>query len=211
MDVVIGGLLTLAGALIGAAFAGHVARTERDVVALAEKRRAYGVFLGALFAAVGQLREMPALTPFQEAVIAVSKAVQGEARHYVQSQRGVQRTFGDRPRALADSVAAAYAHLLVLGLPADVQAAADEGLAYVERLAENLGDETIKVEWPSVHRRLVGAAAGLQNPGGSGSRSGPTRTTPDVADRPPTRDERPTRRLSRRLPELSSSARTVSR
>lgn len=122
-------------------------------------RDAFGVYLGALYPAVAELRELPDVGS-PSAVARLQDRIRGETATFIVSRRGERATFGDRPRELAQGVALAIAGLQVLPLPVEVRAAVDAANGYLERLSEHRNTE-IKAEWAKIHSQLADAASVL--------------------------------------------------
>lgn len=155
--IAVGG--TLAGAVVGVCGSLVISNRQRANSINDGMRDAFGVYLGALYPAVAELRDMPdAGRP--SAVARLQDRIRGETATFVVTRRGERATFGDRPRELAHRVAAAIADLQVLPLPADVRVAVDAANDYLERLGEHRNPK-IKAEWADIHRQLAAAASVL--------------------------------------------------
>jgi hypothetical protein len=142
--------ITVAGPLagIGLGYLGsaRIAQKARDAERERELRRALGRYLGALYSFVGELRDMPAVESgwFGQLI----DRLRGEAATYVISRRGIQTNFGNRPFAVSDRLADAFAQLQVLELP--------PGMEEAERLADQRTPK-VKAEWSEVYARLHSA------------------------------------------------------
>jgi hypothetical protein len=147
---------TLAGASIGVGGTLIVSRRERQHALNARMRDAFGVFLGALYPAVADLRELPDIDGLPKSVTVINH-LRGERATYVATRRREREIFGDALRDRAHRVAIAVAELQVLPLPDQAREAVETGLDYLERLGRRRTPE-LKAEWTEIHAQLASAA-----------------------------------------------------
>jgi hypothetical protein len=155
MDAATAGLIgAFGGALVGLLGAWTIDRAQTRRTAQLERRRAFGHFLGALYSAVGEFRDMPpdragGLFEKLDSVLTTDQLA------WVQARRGIARTspelFGRLDRLLLS-----VAQLQVLDLPIEVSAAVDDATRYVEQLAATRTTAQ-KEEWWAVRERLLDA------------------------------------------------------
>jgi hypothetical protein len=153
MDATTAGLVgAFGGAAIGLSGALIIDRLQSHRSLRVERRRAFGGYLGALYSAVGEFRDMPSnreggLFEKLDSVLTTEQAA------WVRGRQGIAKTspqlFGRVDRLLA-----AQALLQVLDIPRDVMDRVDEATAYVERLAENRTPER-REEWWDIRERLL--------------------------------------------------------
>jgi hypothetical protein len=165
MDALVGECVavagTLAGAVVGVAGAARISRRTRREALNDRMRDAFGVYLGALYPAVADLRELPDVNGLPMLDQAVNR-VRGEKATFIASRRRERQIFGDGMRNRAHSVGVAVAGLQVLPLPPPVRDAVDVANDYVERLGERRTD-ALKAEWTEIHEKLVAAAELLRS------------------------------------------------
>jgi len=119
-------------------------------------RDAFGVFLGAMYQAVADLRELPDINELPIAAKAYNK-LRGEPATFVANRRREREVFGDVLRDRAHRVAVAFAELQLLPLPSDAREAVDTSMEYLERLSQRRTPE-LKAEWSVIHAELAAAA-----------------------------------------------------
>lgn len=170
MDAVVGECVavagTLAGAAVGVAGAANISRRAREDAFSDRMRDAFGDYLGALYTAVADLRELPDVERIPMLDQAVSR-LRGEKAAFIATRRREQQVFGDAMRNRAHALGLALAGLQILPLPSSVRDAVDEANDYVERLAARRTDD-IKEEWSEVHEKLMVAAELLRTQKQSG-------------------------------------------
>jgi hypothetical protein len=137
-----------------------IARRERRYSLNARMRDAFGVFLGALYPAVADLRELPDVDGLPKLAEGYNR-LRGERATFVANRRREREIFGDVLRDRAHRVAIAVADLQVLPLPQEAREAVDKSIDYLERLGERRTPE-LKAEWSVIHAQLAGAAALLR-------------------------------------------------
>lgn len=125
-------------------------------------RDSFGVFLGAIYPAVAELRELPDVNGLPAVDKAYNK-IRGERATYVAGRRRERQIFGDGLRDRSHRVAIAVADLQVLPLPQQARDAVDASLNYLERLSERR-TAALKAEWSTVHADLARAAELLRSP-----------------------------------------------
>lgn len=152
---------TLAGASIGVGGSLVVSRRERRHAVNTRMRDAFGVFLGALYPAVSELRELPDVDGIPKSAEVINR-IRGEKATYVAIRRREREIFGDGLRSRHQAIAIAVADLQVLPLPSDARAAVDVSLNYLERLTQRRTPE-LKAEWTVIHAKLASAAETLRS------------------------------------------------
>jgi hypothetical protein len=150
---------TLGGTGLGYRGALAIHRRDRTSALQDRIRSALAEYLGALYASVGELRDLPPSKPLNRLYQAINE-LRGEQATWLARRRAEYRLTGDRYRDVAARQVAAAAQLQVLPIPPDLRAAVDAANNYVERLAENRSPELI-AEWPGIHARLMDAAKSL--------------------------------------------------
>lgn len=118
-------------------------------------RHAFASYLGALYPAVAELRELPPARR-SPANATILDRVRGNESTFLAARRRERAVFGDRPRQVADRVASALASLQVMALPSEVRAACEAAAAYIERLAGQRSSE-VSAEWPAIYEQLQAA------------------------------------------------------
>ncbi len=119
-------------------------------------RDAFGVFLGAVYPAVAELREVPDVDGIPKLDQAYNR-LRGEKATFIAVRRRERQIFGDGLRLRAQRVAIAVADLQVLPLPRPVREAVDAANDYLERLSQRRTPE-LKSEWEQIHKQLMAAA-----------------------------------------------------
>lgn len=152
---------TLAGAALGVAGAARISRAARREALNDRMRDAFGIYLGALYPAVADLRELPDVEGLPVLDQAVNR-LRGEKATFIASRRRERQIFGDGMRNRAHGVGVALAGLQVLPLPMPVRSAVDVANDYLERLGERR-TEDLKAEWTEVHKKLMAAAELLRS------------------------------------------------
>lgn len=152
----IGVVGTLAGTGLGFTGAFFISRSERQHAVQRERCRAFATYLGVLYPAVAELRDLPSVRQAAPPTTILDR-LRGEEVTFVAARRRERAVFGDRPRELAERVAIALASLQVMALPAEVRAACDAAADYIERLAAQRSPE-INAEWSTIYAQLHAAA-----------------------------------------------------
>jgi hypothetical protein len=147
---------TLAGACVGVGGTVVIARRERQHLLNVRMRDAFGVFLGAMYPAVADLRELPDVNDLPIAAKAYNK-LRGEPATFVANRQREREVFGDVLRDRAHRVAIAFAELQVLPLPREAREAIDTTMEYLERLSKRRTPE-LKAEWTVIYELLASAA-----------------------------------------------------
>lgn len=155
MDAALAGLIgALGGATIGLVGALKINADQRDAAARAEKQRAFAAYLGALYPAVAELREMP---PNKEPDLlerAVDR-ISSEQATWVRTRRGIAE-MGAPFLGRIDRLSAATALVQVLDMPKQLMSAFDEANDYVQRLGEDRTPKRL-AEWSAIYSRLHAA------------------------------------------------------
>ncbi|MGZ4248871.1 MAG: hypothetical protein ACXVUE_11270 [Solirubrobacteraceae bacterium] len=131
---------TLASAVVGVAGAARISRQARREALNDRMRDAFGVYLGALYPAVADLRELPDVDGLPMLDQAINR-LRGDKATFVASRRRERQIFGDGMRDRAHGVGVAVAGLQVLPLPPPVRDAVDVANDYLERLGERRTDD----------------------------------------------------------------------
>lgn len=147
---------TLAGAAVGVAGALRISRHARRDALNDRMRDAFGIYLGALYPAVAELRDLPDVDGLPKLDRAFNW-LRGERATFIASRRNERQIFGDGLRDRAHRVGIAVADLQVLPLPKPVRDAVDRANNYLERLGRRRTPE-IKAEWSEIHKQLMAAA-----------------------------------------------------
>lgn len=147
---------TLAGSAIGVSGSLLISRHERRHALNARMRDALGVFLGAVYPAIADLRALPDINGLPKSAEIIDR-LRGERATYVATRRREREIFGDVLRDRSHRVAVAVADLQVLPLPEQVRDAVNACLDYLERLGQRRTPE-LKAEWTTIHARLASAA-----------------------------------------------------
>jgi hypothetical protein len=124
-------------------------------------RRAFGVYLGALYPAVAELRELPPVRQPSPLVALMNRLEPRDVAWAKQREREFRR-YGDRHRQNASALAAAVADLQVQAKPDLLRVAFDRANDYIERLGEQRTPE-LRAEWTSVHAHLMREAHAIDN------------------------------------------------
>ncbi|MGE5282562.1 MAG: hypothetical protein ACM3N0_09645 [Chloroflexota bacterium] len=159
MDAAIAGLVgAFGGSGIGLAGSLKISAVQRSEAARVERRRAFAGFLGALYPAVTELREMP---PNREPNLLerASDVLSTEQASWVRTRRALV-AMGPHVFGRMDRLAGAMAHLQVLDMPEELMIAVEEANDYVVRLGEDRTPERLD-EWSTIHGRLHAAKASL--------------------------------------------------
>jgi hypothetical protein len=155
LDAAAAGLIgAFVGAGIGFLGALKLARDQRRGSLVTEKREALAAYLGALYPAVGELREMPP----NKNVDPISKAIDrlsGEQATWVRGRRGLvamsPHIFGR-----IDRLSLALARVQLLHMPGAVMDVVEEANDYVSDLGEER-DEELLARWPAIREGLLDA------------------------------------------------------
>lgn len=150
LDLIIGPVSTVVGVGLGYISSRAVSKSEREAASHADLQRAISIYLGALYPAVAQLRQMPDVRP--GALSDLLDRLRGEAATYVYTQRQLA-AMGSRHMILADQLVAAYAGLAVMNVPPRLRAAVDESFAWMAELGESRSEE-VKARWPAIWAQL---------------------------------------------------------
>jgi|SRR6478752_5333871 len=155
MDAATAGLVgAFGGALIGLAGALLVDQVQSRRALRTERQRAFAAFMGALYPAVAELRDMPpnrsgGLFERFDSLLSTPQAEWARSRQAIAKISPL--LFGRIDRLLA-----ALALLQVMDFPEEVMAEIDKAVEYVERLGENRTPERVE-EWPVIRERLLDA------------------------------------------------------
>lgn len=146
------------GALIGLAGAWLLDVLQNRRAERKERRRAFAAFLGALYPAIGEFREMP---PNREGGLyeKLSSVLQTDQAAWVQARRGIAQSFPDLFGRI-DRLLASLAVLQVLDLSPAARTAIDEATDYAERLAKERSPK-VRAEWPEIHDTLMAISKSL--------------------------------------------------
>ncbi len=156
MDAATAGLIgAFGGGALGLLGALKVGADQRREALATERRQALAAYLGALYPAVGELREMP---PNKE-VDPINKAldwVGGEQATWVRTRKGLvamsPHIFGR-----IDRLSLALASVQLLGMPKPVMEAVEAANDYVAELGQQRTPELID-RWPSIRQELLDAS-----------------------------------------------------
>jgi hypothetical protein len=154
---------TLAGVGLGYLGSLRVLKRQREDALGDRMRDSFSAFLGAMYAAVGELRDLPHVEGGPAVLPRLQRFIRGEAADYVITRRRERATFGDLLRDTAHQVGIAYADLQILPVPDDVRVAVDRAMEYLERLSHDRRPATLN-EWTDVYKDLQTAAKGLASP-----------------------------------------------
>jgi hypothetical protein len=147
---------TLGGTALGFLGARRISKEERDETRRAQLRTAFGEYLAAVCATVGEFRGMPA-DPDPGMVESLLGRLQSESAEWMRGRRAIA-SLGPSFSQIRLDLVAAMAHLDVLTLPSEVRTIVDETNDYLERLVTERSEQ-LKGEWPQIHKRLQSAAA----------------------------------------------------
>lgn len=153
VDALIGVGGVLLGAIVGVRGALVVSRDERRHEQREDLRRALAAYLGALYPAVNELRELPPARPAPRVARWIDSLQPSDAA-WARQRRREYRLYGYRHREGGDRLAASVAQLQVRAMPAELRAAVDRANGYIERLGEQRTKE-LREEWSSVHGDLM--------------------------------------------------------
>jgi hypothetical protein len=156
MDAAAAGLIgAFGGAAIGFGGAVKVGADQRRETLRMERNQALAAYLGALYPAVGELREMPAnkgADPLSKAIDRVS----GEQATWARTRKGLvaisPHLFGR-----IDRLSLALARLQLLEMPGPVMEAVEAANDYVAELGEERSAELL-ARWPTIRAELLSAA-----------------------------------------------------
>lgn len=153
MDATTAGLIgAFGGAAVGLIGALVVDRAHGRRMLSSERQRAFAAFVGALYAAIGEFRDMPPNRHgglFQR----FNSFLRTEQAQWVEAQQGLARTSPQLFNRL-DRLLAALALLQVLDMPEEAMAAVEEAASYAERLAADRTPAR-REEWWDVRERLL--------------------------------------------------------
>ena len=154
---------TLAGTGLGAGLgyrgALSINQRQRADAQRAHVRDALAEYMGALYLAVGELRDLPPNQPPNWLSHALEQ-FRGEQRAWLARRTAEYRLTGDRYRELAGRLALASARLHVLPLQPELESAVSAANEYAEKLGDDRTADRI-AQWPEVRARLLASAAYL--------------------------------------------------
>lgn len=156
MDAATAGLIgAFGGAGLGFAGALKINSDQRKEAQRSERRRAFGVYLGALYPVITELREMPPNSE-PDALTRLIDHLQGEQAAWVRTRRGVMATF---PHAFGrmDRLSGAMAVVQTLAMPAAVLEIVEKANDYAAELGEERTEELVE-KWPEIQKQLLAAA-----------------------------------------------------
>lgn len=148
----------LGGAAVGFAGALKVSSAQRQAEFRRDQREALSAYIGALYPAVGELRELP---PNKELDL-VNKAIDklsGEQATWVRTRRALLK-ISPHLFGRIDRLSLALARVQVLGMPPEVMVTVKTATDYVNELSNDRSPEVID-RWPSLHTELLEAARTL--------------------------------------------------
>lgn len=156
MDAAVAGLVgALGGAGLGFISSLKISSDQRREAQRLERQRAFAVYLGALYPAVAELREMPA-NKEPNVLTKIIDQVSGEQASWMRTRKGViamsPHMFGR-----LDRLSAAVALVQALDMPASVISAFDRANDYVAALGEERTEERLAT-WPDIQEQLLAAA-----------------------------------------------------
>ena len=155
MDAATAGLVgAFGGAVIGLIGALIVDRVQSRRTLGAERKRAFASFVGALYAAVGEFRDMP---PNRQGGLLekMASTFRTEQAEWVEGRQAIAKAVPQLFTRI-DRLLAALALLQVLDLPPKVMASVEEAADYAEQLAESRTPER-REEWWDIKERLLAA------------------------------------------------------
>jgi hypothetical protein len=152
-DVLIGVGGALLGAVVGVRGALAISRDERRHRKPEDLRSALAIYLGALYPAVNELRELPPARTLPGFVTLIDRLQPPDVAWARQRSREY-RLYGYRHKEGGDRLAAAFAQLQVRAMPEELRVAVDRANDYVKRLGEQRTPDLIE-EWSSVHADLM--------------------------------------------------------
>jgi hypothetical protein len=154
---------TLAGTGLGAGLgyrgALSINQRQRADAQRARVRDVLAEYMGALYVAVGELRDLPPNQPPKRLSHVVDQ-LRGEQGAWLARRTAEHRLTGDRYRELAARLAIASARLHVLSLKAELESAVSAANEYAEKLGIDRTPELI-AQWPDVRASLPASAAYL--------------------------------------------------
>lgn len=164
MDAALAALLgAFGGAAIGFAGSLKVNADQRREADRIEKRRALAAYLGALYPAVSELREMP---PDKDLDM-IGRAIEmlsGEQASWIRTRRAL---VASSPQMFGrmDRLAAAMARVQTLAMPATVTQAVEGANDYVVELGRERSEELVAA-WPEIRAELLAAVSSMEIGGG---------------------------------------------
>lgn len=155
---------TVVGAILGAAIGVlgtlKISRERRRHDQREDLRRAFGAYLGALYPAVAELRELPPVRE-QPRLVALLSRLESENVAWARQRQREYRLYGDRHRQNASALAAAVADLQVRPMPSVLRSAFERANDYIERLGEQRSPE-LRGEWEAIHAELMRGARSIE-------------------------------------------------
>jgi hypothetical protein len=156
---------TLAGTGLGAGLgyrgALSINSRQRADAQRARVRAARAEYIGALYVAVGEMRDLPPATEPNWLGRALDR-LRGEQGAWLARRAAEYRLTGDRYRQVAAGVAMAAARLHVLPLRPELEAAVSASAEYAEKLGVNRTPELLE-QWPEVRTMLLKSGAYLND------------------------------------------------
>lgn len=162
MDAALAGLVgAFGGAGIGLGGALKINADQRRSAMLAEQRRAFASFLGAIYPVVVELQGLP---PNREPGLVgrLTDSFLGEQASYAITQKQLATAMPQHAARL-DRLAGAIALVQALDVPGELASAIDEANDYVERLSDDRTEER-KAEWTAIRDRLLTTGSLLTPP-----------------------------------------------
>lgn len=160
MDAALAGLIgAFGGAGIGLGGTLKVGRVQQREARRKEQEHAFAAFLGALYPAVSELREMP---PNREPNL-VEKATDLLSSEQAQWARTRRAMLAMSPQIFTrmDRLSSAMALLQVLDMPEQIMNAVEDANDYVVRLGEDRTPDRLD-EWEFIYDRLHVAKASIR-------------------------------------------------
>ena len=154
---------TLAGTGLGAGLGYRGARSinqrQRADAQRARVQDALADYVGALYIAVGELRDLPPNRPPNWLSEAIDQ-LRGERGAWLARRTAEYRLSGDRYRDIAGRLAIAAARLQVQVLQPELESAVSAANEYAEKLGTDRTPELV-AQWPNVRATLLASAAYL--------------------------------------------------
>jgi hypothetical protein len=167
MDAALAALIgAFGGAGVGFIGSAKISADQRREARRVEKVQAFSSYLGALYPAVAELRELPADSGSWRTLASDAiDRLQGEAATYMRNRK-ILASLGNQHIWRMDRLSAAVARVQVLDMPPELIGVFNEANDYVARLGEERTDD-VKAEWPDLYKRLHAAASLLDSGGGA--------------------------------------------
>lgn len=128
---------------------------QRQAESRRDRREALSAYIGALYPAVGELREMPPNKELDLVNKAIDKLSEEQAT-WVRTRRALLK-ISPHLFGRIDRLSLAFARVQVVGMPPAVMDTIEAAMDYVEDLSEDRSPELIG-RWPSLHTELLEAA-----------------------------------------------------